>query len=103
MNYQIGNNSRQAGYDNSIFGGSGISGNGQPDSDGDKSGILSGSNIGDLLACKLVKNGKEPVLDINGIEIKTKAAKELDNAKPGDTIYLKLQEEIGRASCRERV
>lgn len=92
MNYQIGNNSRQAGYDNSIFGGSGISGNGQPDSDGDKSGILSGSNIGDLLACKLVKNGKEPVLDINGIEIKTKAAKELDNAKPGDTIYLKLQE-----------
>lgn len=92
MNYQIGNNSQQAGYDNSVFGGSGISGSGQPDSGEDKGSILSGNSIGDLLACKLVKGGKEPVLDINGIEIKTKAAKELDNAKPGDTIYLKLQE-----------
>lgn len=92
MNYQIGNNNQQTGYDNSIFGGAGISGSGQPDVNENKNGILSGNSIGDLLACKLVKGGKEPVLDINGIQIRTKAAKELDNAKPGDTIYLRLQE-----------
>lgn len=92
MNYQIGSNSQQTGYDNTLFGGTGISGNGQADKDSKSSSILSGNSIGDLLACKLVKGGKEPVLDINGIQIKTKAAKELDHAKPGDTIYLKIQE-----------
>lgn len=92
MNYQVGNNIKQTGYDNSLFGGAGVSGNGQTNKDGGNGGIINGSNIGDLLACKLVKGGKEPVLDINGLQIKTKAAKELDSAKPGDTIYLKIQE-----------
>lgn len=94
MNYQIGSNNQQTGYDNSLFGGTGIGGAGAAGGAADQSGnnsILSGNKIGDLLACKLVKGGKEPVLDLNGIQIKTKAAKELDNAKPGDTIYLKIQ------------
>lgn len=91
MNYQVGNN-KQTGYDNSLFGGVGVSGNGQTKKDGGNNSIINGSDVGDLLACKLVKGGKEPVLDINGIQIKTKAAKELDSAKPGDTIYLRIQE-----------
>lgn len=91
MNYQVGNN-KQTGYDNSLFGGVGVSGNGQAKKDSGNNGIINGSEVGDLLACKLVKGGKEPVLDVNGIQIKTKAAKELDNAKPGDTIYLRIQE-----------
>ena len=87
MNYQINGNNNQGGYDNSLLGGMGLGGA------GDKSGgsIFGNNQVGDLLACKLVEGGKEPVLDINGVQIKTKAAKELDNARPGDTIYLKLQ------------
>lgn len=92
MNYQIGNNNQQTGYDNSLFGGVAMSGAGQTGSGGKSNDILNGNNVGDLLACKLVKGGKEPVLDINGIQMKTKAAKELENAQPGDTIYLKIQE-----------
>ncbi len=91
MNYQVGNN-KQTGYDNSLFGGAGVTGNGQAKKDSGNNGIINGSEVGDLLACKLVKGGKEPVLDINGIQIKTRAAKELDSAKPGDTIYLRIQE-----------
>lgn len=89
MNYQISGNNNQNGYDNSLFGGVGFSGGG---AEGGTNSILGGNQIGDLLACKLVQGGKEPILDINGVQIKTRAAKELDNAKPGDTIYLKLQE-----------
>lgn len=89
MNYQISGNNNQNGYDNSLFGGASFVGSG---AEGGKSSILGGNQIGDLLACKLVQGGKEPILDINGVQIKTRAAKELDNAKPGDTIYLKLQE-----------
>ncbi|MDE5864473.1 MAG: hypothetical protein K2H34_09020, partial [Lachnospiraceae bacterium] len=70
----------------------GMSGAGQTGAGGKSNDILNGSSVGDLLACKLVKGGKEPVLDINGIQLKTKATKELENAQPGDTIYLKLQE-----------
>ena len=82
MDYQIGGNN---GYNNTIFGKSGIeSGNG----DG---GIFGNNSVGDLLACKLIKGGKEPVLDLNGIQIKTRATNELDDAKVGDTIYLKIQ------------
>lgn len=92
MNYQISGNNNQSGYDNSLFGGVAFGGAGGNESRGGANGILGGNQIGDLLACKLVKGGKEPVLDINGVQIKTRAAKELDNAKPGDTIYLKLQE-----------
>lgn len=95
MNYQItGNNSSK--QDNVMFnnvgfsGATGAEGNGKQKSG--LSSILSGNSVGDLLACKLVQGGKEPVLDINGIQIKTKAAKELDSAKPGDTIYMKIQE-----------
>lgn len=89
MNYQINGNNNQNGYDNSLFGGAGFGGSG---ADGGTSSILGGNQIGDLLACKLVQGGKEPILDINGVQIKTRAAKELNDAKPGDTIYLKLQE-----------
>lgn len=98
MNYQITGNNNQSGFDNTLFGGVGTAGgkegaNGKGSS---MSSILSGNSVGDLLACKLVKGGKEPVLDLNGIQIKTKAAKELDSAKPGDTIYLKIQEAAGK-------
>lgn len=92
MNYQINGNNQNTGYDNTIFGGAGVSGSGKADRDGKRNNVLSGSNIGDILACKLVQGGKEPILDINGIQIKTKAAKEFDQAKPGDTVYLKIQQ-----------
>lgn len=96
MNYQINGNNNPSGYDNTLFGKAGVAGSNGSEAKGNNGGglssILSGNSVGDLLACKLVKGGKEPVLDLNGIEIKTKAAKELDNAKPGDTIYLKIQE-----------
>lgn len=89
MNYQIGN--EPGGQENTLFGGVGMPGISKDKGNKGK-GILDGSRVGDLLACKLVKGGKEPVLDMNGIHIKTKAAKELDSAKPGDTIYLKISE-----------
>lgn len=50
-----------------------------------------GNQKGDVLACTLLEGGAEPVLDINGVQIKTKAMKELENAKEGDTIFLKIQ------------
>ncbi len=93
MNYQISGNNNPTGYDNTIFGGAGVTGSESKGNNGGGLGsILSNNSVGDLLACKLVQGGKEPILDLNGIQIKTKAAKELDNAKPGDTIFLKLQE-----------
>jgi len=96
MNYQITGNNNQNGFDNTLFGGVGISGATGNENKGSQSGgansILNGNSVGDLLACKLVKGGKEPVLDLNGIQIKTKATKELESAKPGDTIFLKIQE-----------
>ena len=94
MNYQVGNNNQNTGYNNGLFGNAGImgAGSGQTGKDGKNSNILDGNSIGDLLACKLVKGGKEPVLDINGIQMKTRASKELENAKEGDTVYLKIQQ-----------
>lgn len=102
MNYQITGNKNQSGYDNTLFGNTGFSGTGAVGSEGkgNQSGgldsILRNNSVGDLLACKLVQGGKEPILDLNGIQIKTKAAKELDNAKPGDTIFLKISEASNR-------
>lgn len=98
MNYQITGNKNQSGYDNTLLGNTGFSGTGAVGSEGkgNQNGglnsILSGNSVGDLLSCKLVQGGKEPVLDLNGIQIKTKAAKELENAKPGDTIFLKISQ-----------
>lgn len=96
MNYQITGNNNQNGFDNTLFGGAGVAGSNGSEAKGNNGGglssILSNNSVGDLLACKLVQGGKEPVLDLNGIQIKTKAAKELDNAKPGDTIFLKISE-----------
>ncbi|MGN0438579.1 MAG: DUF6240 domain-containing protein [Lachnospiraceae bacterium] len=83
MDYQIGGN--QTGYQNTLYGNTGV---GVPNGDG---GLFSNNSIGDLLACKLIKAGKEPVLDLNGVQIKTRAANELEGANPGDTIYLKIQ------------
>lgn len=83
MDYQIGGN--QTGYSNTLYGNTGI---GAQNGDG---GLFSNNSVGDLLACKLVKAGKEPVLDLNGVQIKTRAANELEGANPGDTIYLKIQ------------
>lgn len=91
MNYQIGNDNSNQGYDNGMFRGVGMSSAGKSDKDGMNS-ILKNNSVGDLLACKLVKGGNEPLLDLNGIQIKTRASKELDQAKEGDTIYLKIQE-----------
>lgn len=87
MNYQITGN--PAGYDNSLCGNTGIS---DEDRNSGMKQILSNNSVGDLLACKLVQGGKEPVLDLNGVQIKTKAAKELESAKPGDTIFMKIQD-----------
>lgn len=90
MNYQVGGNNQNSG----IFGNTGMVGNNGAAKNSSRTGssILSQNSVGDLLACKLVKGGKEPVLDINGIQLKTRAAKELENAKVGDTIYLKIQQ-----------
>lgn len=90
MNYQInGNNRGQATYGstgvNSIAAGStGMNNKAQS--------IFGNNQVGDLLACKLVKGGENPVLDLNGIQLQTKATEELTNAQPGDTIYLKIQQ-----------
>lgn len=93
MNYQINNN---AVHDNTSFGNVGLSGvsdNGEKNGRGNTlDSILKNNSVGDMLACRLVQGGKEPVLDLNGIQIKTKAAKELEQAKPGDTIFLKISE-----------
>lgn len=85
MDYQIGNSM----MGNTKAGGSVQmnAGNG-----GSNSTVLKGNSIGDILSCTLIKGGKEPVLDLNGIQIKTKATADLTDAKPGDTIYLKIQD-----------
>ena len=91
MNYQIGGNNQNKG----MFSGIGMAGNtgtGSSQSTSQAGSILSRNSVGDLLACKLVKGGKEPVLDINGIQLKTRAEKSLENAKEGDTVYLKIQQ-----------
>lgn len=91
MNYHItGNN--PGGYDNTLFGntnpGGGVAITGHNGSGAGS--ILKGNSVGDLLACTLVQGGKEPVLDLNGVQLKTKATAELSEAQPGDTIYLKI-------------
>ena len=90
MNYQIsGNNQNQTAFGNAQVGNiaAGNTGNGNKGQS-----ILGNNQIGDLLACKLVKGGENPVLDLNGIQLQTKATEELKNAQPGDTIYLKIQQ-----------
>ncbi|MCM1178949.1 MAG: DUF6240 domain-containing protein [Clostridium sp.] len=90
MNYQVGGNNQS----DVMFGNTGMIGNNGAAGKSSHAGssILSQNSVGDLLACKLVKNGKEPILDINGIQLKTRASKELENAKVGDTIYMKIQQ-----------
>lgn len=90
MNYQVGNNNQT--FKNNIFENTGIAGNGAVGKESRGNGFLNGNDVGDLLACKLIKGGKEPILDVNGVQIKTRAAKELENAKEGDTIFLKVQQ-----------
>lgn len=84
MNYQI---------DNTLFGNTNFAGGGvvAGNSNGTPNSILKGNSVGDLLACTLVQGGKEPILDLNGVQLKTKATAELEQARPGDTIYLKIQ------------
>lgn len=85
MNYQVGKN-QSGNITNATMGMAAFGGS-------DKgSSVWEQNKVGDLLACKLVKGGKEPILDMNGIQIKTKATKELENAKEGDTIYLRIQQ-----------
>lgn len=88
MNYQVGNDQQQNTYNPAFT--MGIHTN-NSDINSNSDGAFSGNQVGDLLACTLIKGGKEPVLDMNGVQIKTKAAKELENAEVGDTIYLKIQ------------
>lgn len=88
MNYQISGDNQGNVYDSAVFGGAGTPGTGRDGADS----ILKNNSVGDLLACKLVKGGDNPVLDMNGIQIKTRASKELSGAKEGDTIYLKIQQ-----------
>ena len=83
MNYQITNN---MGFNNKTAAVADRQGGGGMNS------ILRDNNVGDLLACTLISGGKEPVLDLNGVQIKTKATTELEKARPGDTIYLKIQD-----------
>ena len=88
MNYQITNNlstDRNAMGNNMGISSLGQGGNGM-------NSVLKGNSVGDLLACTLIQGGKEPILDLNGVQIKTKAANELEQARPGDTIYLKIQD-----------
>ncbi len=84
MDYQIGNSM----FNNTNSSG-GVSMNTQS---GNSGNVLRGNSIGDILACTLVQGGREPVLDLNGVMIKTKATTDLKDAKPGDTIYLKIQD-----------
>lgn len=84
MDYQIGNSM----MGNTKAGG-GVSMNTQ---NGNSNGLLKGNSIGDILECTLIQGGKEPMLDLNGVKIKTKATTDLNDAKPGDTIYLKIQD-----------
>ncbi len=90
MNYQIREGRRQTGFGGGLSGNASITG--QQAAKGGGSSILSSNSVGDLLTCKLVEGGKEPVLDINGIRMKTKATRELGDAQPGDTIFLKIKE-----------
>lgn len=83
MDYQIGAN--QTGYGNTLYGKTVIG------AQSDDGGLFSNNSVGDLLACRLVNGGMEPVLDLNGVRIKTRATNELEGANPGDTIYLKIQ------------
>ena len=75
MNYQInGNNRGQAAYSSTgvngmTAGSTGMNNKGQS--------IFGNNQVGDLLACKLVKGGENPVLDLNGIQLQTKATEEL--------------------------
>lgn len=84
MDYQIGNN-----MPGNVKAGNGVQMNAQG---GSSNSVLRGNNIGDILACTLIEGGKEPILDLNGVQIKTKATADLKDAKPGDTIYLKIQD-----------
>lgn len=83
MNYQIGG--KKGEESNTLYGNMGMN------VKQDKGGLFGGSSVGDLLACKLVQGGKEPILDLNGVQIKTRVEKEMEGAKPGDTVYLKVQ------------
>lgn len=84
MDYQIGNN-----MPGSVKSGGGVQMNAHS---GSSNSVLRGNNIGDILVCTLIEGGKEPILDLNGVQIKTKATADLKDAKPGDTIYLKIQD-----------
>ena len=99
MNYQInGNNRGQAAYGSTgvngmAAGNAGMGNTGQS--------IFGNNQVGDLLACKLVKGGENPVLDLNGIQLQTKATEELTDAQPGDTIYLKIQQaDVSKVSLK---
>ncbi|MCR5701923.1 MAG: flagellar hook-length control protein FliK [Lachnospiraceae bacterium] len=96
MNYQITGN--KATGDNTMFGNFNINAGGTGNG---KSGLFGGNSVGDVLACTLIQGGKEPVLDLNGVSIKTHATEELSNAKPGDTVYLKIQSaDAGKVSLK---
>lgn len=87
MNYQVGGDRQQTGYQTayrSVGGGDSIGKRGDS--------ILGQNQIGDLLACKLIQKGKQPVLEMNGVQLRTTAVKELENAQVGDTVYLKIQQ-----------
>ena len=90
MNYQIGGNNQNRTAFGNVQAGNIAAGNTETGNKGQS--ILGNNQIGDLLACKLVKGGENPVLDLNGIQLQTKATEELKNAQPGDTIYLKIQQ-----------
>ena len=85
MDYQIGKN---------MFGNTNVGGGVQMNAQNGESNssILKGNRIGDILACTLLQGGKEPILELSGIQIKTKATADLAEANPGDTIYLKIQD-----------
>ena len=99
MNYQIsGNNQNRTAFGNAQAGNI-AAGNTETGNKGQS--ILGNNQIGDLLACRLVKGGENPVLDLNGIQLQTKATEELKNAQPGDTIYLKIQQaDVSKVSLK---
>lgn len=89
MNYQINGNNKQTTLGKGAFANVGA---GNTETKSGSGGILANNRVGDLLSCTLVQGGENPVLDLNGIRIQTKSTAELTNAKPGDTIYLSIQQ-----------
>ena len=62
-------------------------------------GTVNVASTGDVLSCKVIQGGTSPILEMNGIQIKTHATTKLLNAKEGDTVYLQIQKATKEQIC----